>query len=268
MDYPREIIDEYLSGSSTVVLSKKYGIHYSSIRKFLINNGVQLRSNKENSRVYNVDHNIFSVIDTEEKAYWLGFLSADGYVSSVCGKRVGLSIAIKDYDHIVKFNEFINSTYTIHTYVSTSGYSNSEYCRVIISSDAMYDDLVRHGVVEHKSEIFEYPYNLSFDLQRHFLRGYNDGDGCITKNGNAYSLKIMGTDNFLDGFVSFLKKNDAYEHSRKEERRKGDVVKSLIMNGKTAFNAIKLMYSDSNISLDRKYDKASEALCYFSRLYE
>ena len=33
-------------------------------------------------RMYDIDKDYFKVIDTEEKAYWLGFIYADGSISS------------------------------------------------------------------------------------------------------------------------------------------------------------------------------------------
>lgn len=267
MEYPKEIVPEYLAGSSTVALSKKYGFHCSSIRSYLIKNGVTLRSNKVNSKKYKADDRVFEVIDTEEKAYWLGFLYADGYVSSTNGKRIGLALSTKDYKHLEKFKSFLNSDYPISVYTS-SGYSNTEYCRMIITSEKMYEDLVSHGVVEHKTNVLEYPYWLDSDLQKHFLRGYIDGDGCITNNGSSYAVKIMGTDGFLDGVVRFLTNEQAYTYGSRTQRNSECDVKCLNLFGKTAFNTITLTYGESHIYLDRKFDRATEAIRYFSRLYQ
>ena len=54
---------------------------------------------------YYRNSNIFEKIDTEEKAYWLGFLYADGYVDPERGEII-LGLAEKDKEHI---NKFINS---------------------------------------------------------------------------------------------------------------------------------------------------------------
>ena len=48
----------------------------------------------------------FEKIDTEEKAYWLGFLYADGSVGSK-DDRIELGLAEKDFHHIEKFRDFI-----------------------------------------------------------------------------------------------------------------------------------------------------------------
>lgn len=59
-----------------------------------------------------MDKRFFKTIDTEEKAYWLGFLYADGSVSKDL-KAVTLELNIKDIDHIRKFKRAINSTHKI-----------------------------------------------------------------------------------------------------------------------------------------------------------
>lgn len=53
----------------------------------------------------NILHN-FEIIDTEEKAYWLGFLYADGSVSS-SEDKIELGLAEQDMHHIEKFRDFI-----------------------------------------------------------------------------------------------------------------------------------------------------------------
>lgn len=64
--------------------------------------------NKQNMCKFN--EHIFDNIDTEEKAYWLGFIFADGYISSLNAKYKNvfeLSLSIKDLNHIKKFNSFM-----------------------------------------------------------------------------------------------------------------------------------------------------------------
>jgi len=261
-----ELVEKYLSGISTVVLSNEYGIHYSTIRNILLKNGIKLRSNKENSRKYTVDHNAFSDILSESQAYWLGFLFADGYVSSVNGKRVGLSLKRDDREHIEKFRVFLKSDYPICDYVS-SGYTNTNYSRIVISSDQLYDNLVSYGVKEHKSNILTFPTYMTDELTRHFIRGYVDGDGCITSNGNSYCLKIMGTIEFLNGVKDYLISQDVYKRCRFEKRKEECVVQSMNMFGETAYHTISLLYNNSTIYLDRKHILAQKALEYFSRLY-
>ena len=62
---------------------------------------------KNNRNASDFNYRFFQQIDTEEKAYWLGFLFADGYVSSK-GNFIGLNISLKDIDHLKKYNTTLN----------------------------------------------------------------------------------------------------------------------------------------------------------------
>ena len=80
----REHIEELKYGylvekKSTVALEKEFNICSASIRKVLIEFNVPLRTKSEAQRKYALDEHILDVIDTEEKAYFLGFFYADGY---------------------------------------------------------------------------------------------------------------------------------------------------------------------------------------------
>ena len=55
------------------------------------------------------DEHSFDVIDTEEKAYWLGFLYADGNVSNT-KNEVGITLQSSDIKHLYKFKTFLKSS--------------------------------------------------------------------------------------------------------------------------------------------------------------
>lgn len=92
----------------------------------------------------------FKVIDTEEKAYWLGFLYADGCVGSTESK-IELSLAEQDFHHIEKFRDFIgiNNKISYRSAVKAYRYSfRSESCK---------QDLIDKGCIPKKSLILKYP---------------------------------------------------------------------------------------------------------------
>ena len=272
MTIPKEKIieiynNEYLKGVSTVKLGKKYNVSPSYFCRWFHKLGLNVRSNKENSRKYNINHDYFNNINTEEKAYWLGFLYADGYVISKDNSRyVGIAISSIDYNHLVKFNNDTNSTYPIHTYIQTSGYSNnSEYCRVVVTSDNMYNDLINHGVVEHKSNVLKPP-QLDHNLIKHFIRGYFDGDGsvwsCLNKKQNipTYSISFLGTDEMLLYIMEYLLENRLISRKYKLNKRKDfHTVSDFKFGGnQLGYKTLNHLYEDSSVYLDRKYNKYLE----------
>lgn len=263
----QDIISLYNHGLSTVKISQTYDTSTDTILKILHKHNVLVRSNKENSRKYSVNHSVFSDISTEEQAYWLGFIAADGYIASTNGKRFGVCLSSKDYNHLIKMNSFLCSTYPIKEYEQKSWYKNgSMYCRLIICSDAIYDDLNTNGVVEHKTTRLKWP-TLRSNLEWHYLRGYCDGNGCITRNGNSYCLKFECCDEFAMDIVSFVS-NEAPINYSTYRRRKGCKSMSLAFFGKSAYYIIRNMYEGASIYLDRKMLLANKSLEYFSLLYQ
>jgi DNA-binding transcriptional regulator WhiA len=192
-----KIINLYLEGMSAYKISESENVRIGKIYYHLSKRGVT-RSNKENSRRYFVNHNYFSKIETEQQAYWLGYMFADGYVSSSNGKKIG--VTSKDIEHMTKFRDDLESTYPVNVYEAHTAYGDSLYGRLLISSDKMYDDLVFLGCVEHKSKIL-LPPQIDKELERHFLRGLYDGDGSIKKHKlskSGYLLSLVSTKEIID----------------------------------------------------------------------
>ena len=112
--YKEEIIrlynEEHLS---TIDIAYIYNVPVSTVYYTMKEIwGVDIRNYKEMSK-FTVNHDSFNSIKTEEQAYWLGFMYADGYVSS---GYVGLSLAVRDSFHLEKFKSFLNSNHNINIY--------------------------------------------------------------------------------------------------------------------------------------------------------
>ena len=84
-------------------MAKEYNTTIQTLSKKLKERGVEI-INRQNTTKFN--ENVFDVIDSEEKAYWLGFIFADGYISS---RDYGfeISLSIIDVEHLIKFNKFM-----------------------------------------------------------------------------------------------------------------------------------------------------------------
>lgn len=190
-------IELYQSGISVPQIAKNYNIPqhklYYELKKRKLT-----RSHIEKSRKFIANFNFFENIDSEIKAYWLGYMFSDGYISSSNGYRVG--ITSKDIEHLSLFIEDLSATYPVKIYESETSYGTTRYGRVLIASQKMYDDLTSHGCVEHKSKKLRPP-NLEKKFERYFIRGMYDGDGSIKKSKNAksgYSLSIVGTKEIIE----------------------------------------------------------------------
>jgi len=124
----------------------------------------------------------FEIIDTKDKAYWLGLLYADGYVEK---NRVGFSFSIHDEWFLEKVAR------TFKKYESSIRF-NRQY-QIRFNSTRMVIDLISHGCVPRKSKIIELPSLDSRELYLAFLLGFYDGDG-----QQKTTRIITGSNRFLD----------------------------------------------------------------------
>ena len=146
---------------------------------------------------YTLNHFKFNIIDSEPKAYWLGFLFAD------CGiKDNGLQLHLgkKDKDHVEKFKSFIETNKEIHEYKKF--HNNQFYYTYSLSifSKQLVGDLKRLGCIYPKMKR-EFPKELNKEFWSHFLRGLFDGDGCIFKEKQKkyrFGIFFIGTKAIID----------------------------------------------------------------------
>ncbi len=261
--YNTEYINNHIGGTT---LSKKYGIdfHY-----YCNKYNLPLRSNQEKNKKFSCNSNYFEVIDTEEKAYWLGFLYADGYISNPGRnnniKRVGLSITADDIKHLEKFKEAVSSNVPIHEYTVSGGYKiGTKYCRIIISDNKMAEDLISHGCLIKKTNIIKPPCGIPEFLEKHFIRGFMDGNGSICKStcryGYSFAIKFCSTDLVLMWIQEHLIKNNIITHYYPLMKRKsGQVVSSFEFGGNNqVIRYLHYIYSGATVFLDRKYSRYIE----------
>jgi len=253
-----EIISIYLSNNFTMdEICRKFGVSKHKIRKVLLSNSVESKSSKK----YNYYDDIFEKIDTEEKAYWLGFLFADGYVRKrKSNSELRLKLSSIDKKHLLKFKTFISPddipvVYEESKNKSKNGreYKKSKTFKISINSRKIVDDLIKLGCVNKKSLIIEFP-KIDSKLEHHFIRGYFDGDGSI-----SYSKKIICV-NFVSGSSLFLEKLSSILNIRSGCKLANLVGSSKIfkyLNYTTSddINKIFKYLYDGSIFLERKYEK-------------
>jgi len=125
-----------------------------------------------NIRHPNLNEYYFNIIDTKEKAYWLGFLYADGYLSTNPIERINIAINDKDYELIESFARAIgyNLQYKIIN-------ERENLIHIIISNRNLVKALKHHGIIVRKSNVIELPKLSSYEFYLSFLLGFYDGDG-------------------------------------------------------------------------------------------
>ena len=240
-------------------MANYFGINRDTLRRIIKENNLYDYENNTSYRKIKGNYNFFENIDTEEKAYWLGFLAADGTVwKDKNGKRSSVCINInsKDREHLEKFLKSTGIDSKIYDNLVSTGYSN-ESCmsRINIYSNKMADDLISHGVVQNKSLILEPPVGVPDNLIQHFIRGYFDGDGTINKNttNNSYNFGMLGTHGMIEWIINWLELDTTIKKDKRTEDR--NCYYFQIAGTNKVYHYLTKLYKDSNIYLTRKYDK-------------
>lgn len=245
------IIEKYNSGVSGIEIAKELNVKLYVIYRILNKNNIKVRSNKINSRRFYCNENSFSEVNSEESAYWLGFMYADGYVTK--NGYVGLSLSIIDKSHLEKFNNFLESNYPIKDYINNGGH---KYSRLLIRSDKLKSDLVRYGCLENKTFLLKFP-AIKNELIFHFIRGYFDGDGSLsehnTNKGLTFRFRLCGTSSFLNSVLKYID----FEKSKlckRHKDRNNDNYDIDIGGNRNVLKIMNFIYDNATIFLERKYN--------------
>lgn len=262
LEIPKDVLEGYLEkGYSYAKIGSLYGVTRWPISKLVKEYGIIYNVYDANAKF---DIHIFDSIDTEEKAYWLGFLFADGCVSST-QTFLQLDLAIKDKNHIIKFKKFLkdtrNDSVVIDKVVKFEGkeYTSSRYR---VHNRYFHDRLVALGCVPKKSLILKFPDKSIFskeELVYDFIRGYLDGDGCITYHHTENNLRItiLGTVDFLNGVRKYLSEFNPVHKTL-------DNVFVICCHSKAAEQVGLKIYENATIFLERKLEK----FIRFSKIYK
>lgn len=218
---------------------------------------------------YMCDYHYFDEINTEEKAYWLGFLTADGWISknkkSNAG-AVGIELQYGDNNHLKKFNKSISGNYKITDRwrkCSLSKYQDKEthYCSIRIFSLTMYESLQRLGFNEDKTYNIGIP-KIPSNLLRHYLRGYFDGDGCFCLTNKSFGVSFITASKFLNEDIKNVLKSLNIPYSTNEYISEYDtqIYRIYVYKTDDKLKLLDYMYKDSSIYLDRKYKKYLKAI--------
>lgn len=279
---PKETIDECIEmikkGYSVSEIKNKLSITPTTIHIIASENNIEISKTKRNRTEINskfID-NYFEVIDTEEKAYFLGLIYADGnvrehnngyflsiellrsdkYILERLASELQCGNKIYDRDRITNFGE--------------SHMSNFTSC----NSKKLYDDLSRFNIIQDKSHITTSFKNIEelipLNLIRHFLRGLVDGDGTISKRFTTFQNAIaiyQNTIDFCNDFDRLLRvsMNDDSIFSNISLNKNSGVYNLRYRRINDVQRICNHLYNNSTIYLKRKYNLAK---LYFSDLQE
>lgn len=248
------------SGKTRIEIANSFNVQKETISRWLKNFNIKLKDYREFQLPYNI--HVFDKIDTEEKAYWLGFLYADGCVSyrmDTKSYETKLELSGVDIEHVKKFKTLFQDTRSNEMIKAHKRiYKGKElyYCRYRICNEYLAKSLIALGCTIKKSLTLTFPDIKIFsnpDLVFDFIRGYVDGDGSLThqirKNGTKNPrISIIGTREFLEGVIGFFPQFSGI-HNKKEK------IFQVYAYGQKAQEIANKLYGHATIYLDRKYEK-------------
>lgn len=254
-----ELFSLYETGNYTGAdLSKIFPISVTAINRLLRRNGYKAKPQSELQRKYKIDETFFDSINTEEKAYVLGLIYADG-CNQTERNSVILSLKEEDKEILRKIRLLIQPDKPLQ-YVDTSksNFNSGNQYRLVIANKHISERLVELGCGKAKTHTLAFPTEeqVPKNLQRHFIRGYFDGDGSVSK-GKKLKIDIVGTEKFLQFIQEILNKELGFFKTKLNRRYKEreDKIRCLQICGiNQCLKFREWLYKDATLFMKRKKD--------------
>jgi len=190
------VVKLYFEEKKTIKqIRKEISIGRSSIGKILAKHGGGRSNTEMKIDKLDLDATYFKEINTPEKAYWLGFIAADG---NVYRNRLQIGLAEKDRCHLILFAKAVCYSGKIH--------EDKTGPKLIIARKEIFNDLNSLGILPNKSlnlnaSIFD---KVPTNFLSAFMHGYFDGDGGFSKRGKGGHFTLLGNLSFLNKYREIL----------------------------------------------------------------
>lgn len=187
-----EVFNERESGNKRKDILSKWGISERHYKDIILENGGVFNNLTQK---YNFNEDYFETIDSEDKAYFLGFIIADGTIN--CDNN-SIRIIQKETYILYEFKKCVDFEGPIFTR------KDGKISYITMSSSKMKNDLDKLGIYSNKTMFVKYP-DIPRHLQNHFIRGVFDGDGCISMRRDKRDNSVRGQFNICSGSHDFIR---------------------------------------------------------------
>jgi hypothetical protein len=209
---------------------------------------------------YKYNKNYFEKIDSHEKAYWLGFILADGNLQDNRNKEnksdnVSLRIRLSeiDKDHLEKFLRCLDSDKPVRIVKNYGKYKNQKDSALLeLNSRKMVDDLKNKNIETSKSCNEKPYYELDEQFLPSYILGIFDGDGSFTSTKN-HEFSIFSSTEVCDFIEKHLEnKLDIKFIKRSSDHRCSDLKRIRTRSKSNIIKIFNYLYSESLVYLERK----------------
>lgn len=253
----KEWLSEQLKkyNNSPTILSRELNMSLTSVNRYAIEFGLR-KPKKSIASVNPVNEKYFDEVDNFKKAYWLGFIMADGYTYKTPNReKYELAIKIKstDINHLKEFAKDIE--FPEEKIVIWSGKRNNNinyYCSLRTYNTHLVTTVMnKHRIVQNKTYVQCLPDSIPKEYISDFIRGYWDGNGSFAQKGwSACTMSYQ----LIESFAKYFDENNIEYTLRKQLCKSGNYLHLIRIRNKSQEKFIELIYPPEKYALKRKYD--------------
>lgn len=253
-DILQKISNDYSKGVSLTSLSEKYNFSRGRIRRRLVGSGVEILKGSDASFSFGrhtINRDSFIDISEEKSAYFYGLILSDGCLSSD-ERYVSLEIKRDDEYILHELKRYLQTG----AEVSHCSHLDKRTGKTLLSSKLSFGDkvvvqrLIDLGLTPRKSLKEKCPDILKFN--RHFWRGFLDGDGSIYR-GKVPRIEIHGGYEITKSFQEYCE-HLGVTSSIGHQQNKNSKIYTCRVNGLGRSKIVAdILYDKCSIYLPRKY---------------
>jgi hypothetical protein len=260
------IIEAMRNGRSGSDVAREHGVSHDLCSLLRRRAGIPPR----NWTRREVNRDYFEVINTPEKARFLGLLAADGCVTEGVTGGMSLTLSLKDTDRdlVEAFRQAISYSGPVvmrpqSGYAGSADRSPGEVAVLSVGCTKMCSDLARHGVTPRKS-LTAQPWQGPPELMRFYFGGLVDGDGWLFQSNGCWTVGLCGSEAVVSAFANF-----GAEHtgSRATPKHFGSIWRVNYCGTRAPKVLCRLLYTDlcGSTPLARKAERALQCLAATGR---
>lgn len=249
-----EIKELFDLGHSTKDIASKFAVSRTTVRQVINVLGGKFKSSSDTNRKYSLNEDCFGNFETEDSLYFFGLLLGDGNISKD-RPRIKIGLQKCDKEILDKFAEFLGSDRPLKAY--KNNYS------LVIDSVRISEILLANNFEPCKSTRERIPkfYNREDINMRHFWRGLIDADGSlfISKDQKEH-LNLISSIEVINEFEAFVKFHTGISMTSVQQHTTTKDCYYANYYCRNALTVADMLYKDSSIFLQRKFEKYEELM--------